>query len=138
MPCAANPAGIVALVIDDEKTVRALAASVLTRAGVKVCWRRTEKRGVEMFREHHAIISIVILDLLMPVMGGEEALALLRQIDPGVPVILSSGFDESEAQRRFAELQPVHFLQKPYTAGRLAEAVAAALRAEAPDARSRS
>ncbi|MGO4885164.1 MAG: PAS domain S-box protein [Bryobacteraceae bacterium] len=132
------PAGSVALVIEDEKTVRTLADSVLTRAGMKVMLAENGKRGVEIFREHHGEISMVILDLQMPVMGGEEALALLRQINPGVPVILSSGFEQSEAQRRFAALQPVHFLQKPYTAGRLAEAVAAALRAEAPDARSRS
>jgi hypothetical protein len=42
-------------------------------------------------------------------------------------VILSSGFDESEAERRFAALKPAMFLQKPYTAGRLTDAVAATL-----------
>jgi DNA-binding NarL/FixJ family response regulator len=53
---------------------------------------------------------------------------LLRELNPEVPIILSSGFDQSEAARRFSALQPVAFLQKPYTAERLVEAVSAVLR----------
>ncbi len=121
------PAGSVALVIEDEVSIRMLAENVLTRAGIRVLLAKNGKNGVEMFREHNQEISVVLLDLQMPVMGGEEALALLRQIDPDIPIILSSGFDESEAERRFAALKPGHFLQKPYTAARLADAVAAAL-----------
>jgi FixJ family two-component response regulator len=64
----------------------------------------------------------------MPVMGGEEALTVLRGINPDVPVILSSGFDESEATRRFASQKPAGFLQKPYSAQKLVNAVAAALK----------
>jgi two-component system CheB/CheR fusion protein len=120
--------GSVVLAIDDEEAIRALAVSVLSRAGVKVLTAVDGKAGVEMFREHHGIISAVLLDFLMPVMGGEEVIALLDEIDPNVPVILSSGFDESEAARRFPGAKPARFLQKPYTTGRLLEAVAAALK----------
>jgi len=84
--------------------------------------------GVELFREHRDSVSVVILDLQMPVMGGEEALARLHEINPDVPVILSSGFDETEATRRFSTLKPAGFLQKPYTAQRLVSAVVAALK----------
>jgi signal transduction histidine kinase/CheY-like chemotaxis protein len=121
------PAGSVALVIEDEVSIRMLAENVLTRAGIRVLLAKNGKNGVEMFREHNQEISVVLLDLQMPVMGGDEALAVLRQINPDIPIILSSGFDESEAERRFAALKPEHFLQKPYTAARLADAVAAAL-----------
>ena len=85
------------------------------------------KAGVEMFREHNRVVSVVVLDLQMPIMGGEEALVLLKQINPAVPVILSSGFDESDAARRFSKLKPARFLQKPYTTERLVEAVAETL-----------
>ncbi len=122
------PPGSVVLVIDDEETIRALAVSVLSRAGVKVLSAEDGKAGVEMFREHHGIVSAVLLDFLMPVMGGEEVIGLLHEIDPSVPVIMSSGFDESEAARRFPGIKPARFLQKPYTTGRLIEAVAAALK----------
>jgi two-component system CheB/CheR fusion protein len=118
------PSGLVALVIDDEPTVRTLAQDVLSRAGIKVMTAENGAAGIDLFREHNPIISVVVLDLQMPVMGGEEALKRLREINPRVPVILSSGFDESEAQRRFSSLSPARFLQKPYTAERLAAAVA--------------
>jgi len=84
--------------------------------------------GVEIFREHKGLVSLVILDLLMPVMGGEEAIVRLQEIDPQVPVILSSGFDVSEAARRFEKYKPACFLQKPYTADRLLDSVAGTLR----------
>ena len=122
------PSGLVALVIDDEPTVRSLAQGVLSRAGIKVMTAENGAVGIDLFREHNPIISVVILDLQMPVMGGEEALKRLREINPRIPVILSSGFDESEAQRRFSSLSPARFLQKPYTAERLAAAVAETVR----------
>ncbi len=121
------PSGSVALVIDDEELIRRLADDVLSRAEIKVLTAENGKDGVEMFREHNRVVSVVVLDLQMPVMGGEEALVLLKQINPDVPVILSSGFDESEAARRFSKLKPARFLQKPYTVERLVEAIAATL-----------
>jgi len=121
------PSGSVALVIDDEEIIRRLADDVLSRAEMKVLTAENGKAGVEVFREHHRVVSVVVLDLQMPVMGGEEALMLLKQINPDVPVILSSGFDESDAARRFSKLKPARFLQKPYTTERLVEAVAETL-----------
>jgi signal transduction histidine kinase/ActR/RegA family two-component response regulator len=119
--------GSVALVIDDERTVLNVAESALSRKGVKVLTAENGERGVEIFREHAHAISVVILDLQMPVMGGEQVLPLLHEIDSDVPVILSSGFDEREVTRRFSRLKPASFLQKPFTAQRLIAAVAAVL-----------
>jgi len=124
---ASVPAGSVALVIDDEEAIRELATNVLSRAGMRVLLAEDGKSGVELFRRHNRIVSTVILDLTMPVMGGEEALPQIKRINPDVPVILSTGFDESEAVRRFSGLKPQGFLQKPYTTERLLEAVAATL-----------
>jgi DNA-binding NtrC family response regulator len=121
------PPGSVALVIDNEETVRSFAMSALSRAGMKVLVADNGKTGVEMFREHSGIVSVALLDLLTPVKGGEDVLALLRETNPDVPIILSSGFDEAEAARRFSEPKPARFLQKPYTMERLVEAVAAVL-----------
>ena len=119
--------GSAALVIDDEQVVRALAHTVLSGKGMRVWTADNGKAGVELFREHNQELSVVVLDLTMPVMGGEEALALLKQINPNIPVILSSGYDESEAERRFSGLKPARFLQKPYTSERLVQVVAATL-----------
>jgi two-component system CheB/CheR fusion protein len=122
------PAGSVALVIDDEEAVRDLATNVLSRAGMRVMVAADGKSGVELFQRYNRIVSAVILDLTMPVMTGEVALPLIKQINPDVPVILSTGFDASEAARRFPGLRPQGFLQKPYTNERLVEAIAGTMK----------
>jgi CheY-like chemotaxis protein len=122
------PPGTVALVIDDEKTVLDIAQNALSRSGIRVLTAENGKRGIEIFREHRALISVVILDLQMPVMGGEETLRHLKEIAPQLPVILSSGFDESEVTRRFSRVKPAAFLQKPFTSQRLLSAVAGVLK----------
>ncbi len=96
------PVGSVALVIDDEKAVRNVLEGTLSLRGMKVLTAENGKIGVELFREHRDMVSVIILDLQMPVMGGEEALALLHEINPEIPVILSSGFHRSEVIRRFS------------------------------------
>jgi two-component system CheB/CheR fusion protein len=123
----AIPAGSVALIIDDDQTIRELVTSTLSRAGMRVLVATDGQSGVELFRRYNRIVAVAILDLTMPVMGGEEALRQIKRINPDVPVILSSGFDESEAVRRFSGIKPQGFLQKPYTIERLVEAVAATL-----------
>jgi two-component system cell cycle sensor histidine kinase/response regulator CckA len=80
---------------------------------------------------HHQLAA-VILDMTMPVMSGEEALNHMRLIDPGVPVILSSGYNEVEAIRRFAGKGLAGFLQKPYTAKALAEKLTLTLHGAQP------
>jgi len=103
-----------------------MATEVLSRAGMKVLTAENGRTGSEMFREHHSIISVVLLDLQMPVKGGDQVLAEMKLVNPNVPVILSSGYDESDASRRYG-LKPAGFLQKPYTSDRLLESVAGAI-----------
>ena len=89
--------------------------------------------GVDRFRELQMKLRIVILDMTMPVMSGEEALHHMRTINPGIPVVLSSGYNEVEAIQRFAGKGLAGFIQKPYTSAALAEKVSAILRTvEAP------
>ena len=72
-------------------------------------------------------IALVILDLSMPVMSGEECLKKLKGIRPDIPVLLSRGFNEAEVVRRFQASGVTGFLQKPYTARHLAEVVKSTL-----------
>jgi two-component system CheB/CheR fusion protein len=120
--------GSLALIIDDEKIIRNLAEAALSRRGMKVLTAENGRTGVEIFREHKDELSFVVLDLQMPKMSGDQALPLLAELNPEVPVILSSGFDESEAARKFSGAKPVAFLQKPYTVERLIETISAVLR----------
>jgi len=70
---------------------------------------------------------VVILDISMPGMSGEETLSALRKIRPGVKVFLSSGYSEAEAMTMFRSERVAGFVQKPYTSAALADKVRRAL-----------
>jgi CheY-like chemotaxis protein len=110
--CSVHP-GETILVIDDEEMVRGVATAVLERHGFRVLSAENGKAGVAVLRRHRGKVALVVLDLLMPEMGGAEALERLREIRPDVPVLLSSGFDQSEAGRRFTGKKLAGFIQKP-------------------------
>jgi DNA-binding response OmpR family regulator len=86
------------------------------------------RQAVDVFTANAEAISLVILDLTMPVLDGSAVFAELRRIRPGVRVILSSGYDEVETTRRFSGQGLAGFLQKPYTAAELEEKLSSALR----------
>ena len=91
--------------------------------GIVVLGAANGNDGVALYRERAAEIELVLLDLSMPGMSGQEALAALRQIDPAVCVVVSSGYNQVETMRRFQDEEPVGFLQKPYNADRLIQTV---------------
>ncbi|MEO8370450.1 MAG: PAS domain S-box protein [Candidatus Solibacter sp.] len=108
------------LVVDDEEMVRNMARVMLERAGYHVETVPDGRQAVERFSARPTHFDAVLLDLTMPVMDGQEALQRIHAIRPKMPVILSSGFSEDEALRRFEGRGLAGFLQKPYTASALA------------------
>jgi signal transduction histidine kinase/CheY-like chemotaxis protein len=117
----------VILLVDDEELVRRVAATMLAHLGYTVLEAANGQEAIDLFQHNWSNIMLVILDLSMPVMNGEECLRRLKSIKADVPVLLSSGFDETEAARRFRSAGVATFLQKPYTAQHLAELVKSAL-----------
>ncbi len=125
-PRAAAPAGAspgLVLVIDDEAPVREAVADILEIEGVQVVGAATGAAGIDLYRDRVAEIGLVLLDLSMPGMTGDETLRRLREINPDIQVVLSSGYSEAEATRRFTGLGLVGFIQKPYDAASLVEVV---------------
>jgi PAS domain S-box-containing protein len=116
------------LVIDDEPSVRDVARAILEKAGFEVLVAASGREGLERFRACADRIVAVLLDMTMPDLAGEEVFAELRSIRPGVPVILSSGYNEQDATRRFAPSGLAGFIQKPYLPADLLSKVRAALR----------
>jgi len=116
------------LVVDDEPTIRRFAKLALETFGYKVLVAESGEAGVELFSERHDSINLVLLDLTMPVMNGEETYEHLRRINPLVPVVLSSGFSHAIAAERFRGKGIAGFLGKPYTGPQLDEAIEAAMR----------
>jgi CheY-like chemotaxis protein len=119
--------GGLVLVIDDEEPVRSVALAALQRYGYSVELAENGAEGVERFRHCADEVIAVVLDLTMPVLGGESTLRLLKQIRPDVPVIASSGCSETEASRRFPAGELAAFLQKPYSSAALGRTLKAVL-----------
>jgi CheY-like chemotaxis protein len=115
------------MVVDDETIVRSLARQTLERYGYTVIVAENGARALEIFRAEAPRLRCVVLDLTMPVMSGEETLAHMKQIRRDVPIILSSGFNEAQAVRKFAGKGLAGFLQKPYKAAALVEKVRGAI-----------
>jgi len=118
----------VVLVVDDERAVREMAKKALERQGYEVLLADSGLAALDTFRNYVGKIALVILDLSMPNMGGEEALPELRKIRPDVRVVVSSGYSESETMILFHEQRVAGFIQKPYTLRDLAEKVNAVIR----------
>ena len=115
------------LVVDDEDAVRQTAKSALQSYGYRVVLAQNGEEGVNLFREFRDEISVVLLDMTMPVMSGEEAFMRIKHIREDIRVVLSSGYDETEATRRFTGKGLAGFVQKPYTAADLAAKMKRAL-----------
>lgn len=115
------------LFIDDEPVIRSVARTILTSAGFNVITASDGLDGLNMFCENRNGISLVILDLTMPNMDGDEVFRKIREIDKSVPVIVSSGYNENEILARFSGCPPDGFLKKPYTAPELRNKIGAML-----------
>jgi PAS domain S-box-containing protein len=111
------------LLVDDEETIRGVGQLMLEGLGFSVITAEDGQQAVEIYNSRRSEIAVVLLDLTMPRMNGEEAFRELRRINPGVRVILSSGYSEQEIAGRFAGKGLAGFIQKPFTIKDLAKIV---------------
>jgi CheY-like chemotaxis protein len=107
-------ASSIALLVDDEPVVREVGQAMLKRFGFEVLVARNGQEALELFRQHHSRVALVILDMTMPVLSGAETYSALRRIRSDVPVIVASGYNEQDATSRFAGRGPAGFIQKPF------------------------
>ncbi len=115
------------LVVDDEEQVRRAAGRILERMGFEVLSAEDGREAVAIFRSHADEIVLVLLDMMMPRMGGERTFTELRRIRPEVRVVLSSGYNQQEAVDRFVGRGLAGFIQKPYPKDELERVVREAL-----------
>jgi len=108
-----------ALVIDDELFIRVAAKSMIESMKWKSICAADGVSGVELFKKHQKSIGIVLLDMTMPGMDGLATFDAIIAIDPDAKVILSTGYSEGEAKKKFDGKGLAGFLQKPYTVEQL-------------------
>ncbi|HXC15885.1 MAG TPA: PAS domain S-box protein [Holophagaceae bacterium] len=116
-----QPAGAV-LVVDDEPDIRESAVELFRLLGFETVFEASDgAEALEVFQARATEISLVFMDLTMPRMSGREAFRALRELDPAVLVILTSGFNEEAGLD--GDERPSAFLQKPYRFIQLRNAV---------------
>jgi PAS domain S-box-containing protein len=130
LPCSAEPAtsvdrreprtasewhghGLVMLV-DDDARVRTVTALLLRDIGFEVLAMATGRDAVREFERRAEEVKVVVLDVTMPDLSGDQVLRELRRRRADVPVLLCSGYSEDEMRDRFSERDLACFLQKPY------------------------
>lgn len=116
-----RPAEGTILVVDDEPDVRATARLLLEFLGYRVLEAGDGPTALGILDDTSTPIVGVLLDLTMPIMDGEETLARIRDHHPDLPVVVSSGYDETGAMGGVLSDGPTAFLQKPYTLQELAD-----------------
>ena len=108
------------LLVDDEEMIRVVAAKMLQNLGYQVASAVDGLEAIEYFKEHHSEISLVILDLIMPRMGGRDCFKKLREINPEIKVLLSTGYGLNGMLKELQDDGIHHVIQKPYRINSLA------------------
>jgi CheY-like chemotaxis protein len=111
------------MVVDDQDSVREVTMQMLHKIGYDTLPAADASEAIALLTEHGHRIVAVLLDMTMPGMEGPEALERLRRIQPGLPVLLASGYNEPEIGDRFHQEKPDGFLKKPFTPRQLREAL---------------
>ena len=103
------------LLVDDEDTIREVGQDMLETIGYQVMTAADGKEAVEIYKENHGNIDIILMDMVMPNMGGGKAYDHLKEIDPGINVILSSGYSIDGEASEILDRGCNGFIQKPFT-----------------------
>ncbi len=103
------------LIADDEEAICAVGKLMLEKMGFQVLTAADGREALSQFRTYEDQIRCVLLDLTMPHLNGEEAFREMRLIRPDIKVIITSGYNESDATQRFIGKGLAGFIQKPYS-----------------------
>jgi PAS domain S-box-containing protein len=111
------------LLVDDEEMILAVGAEMLNRLGYTVLEAKDGREAVEIYRAHQDRIDLVILDMVMPDMNGGEVYDKMKDINPDVKALLSSGYSINGLPIEMLEQGCDEFIQKPFGIKELAERI---------------
>ena len=115
------------LLVDDEEMIRDLGSRVLTKAGYKVVTASNGKDALNVYEAHSAEIALVVLDLIMPEMGGKQCLEGLLRLNPAVKVVIASGYSADGPTKDALAAGAKGFVKKPYDIRQVLEVVRSVL-----------
>ena len=111
------------LVVDDEALLRKLLSTILQRQGFSVWMADGGRAALDLYRQHQAAVSVVLLDVRMPDMDGPQTLAALQRINPAVVCCFMSGQAGDHTPESLLALGAVRLFEKPFRTDELARAL---------------
>jgi CheY-like chemotaxis protein len=116
----ARQAGTV-LLVDDEEILLEVVKELLRSIGYRVLVARDGEEAIQIHRKYRNDIDIVLLDMMMPNMGGGETYDRMKEMNPEIRVLLSSGFGVDGGPSKILERGCDGFIQKPFTINELSD-----------------
>jgi two-component system cell cycle sensor histidine kinase/response regulator CckA len=111
------------LVVEDEEMLRSLVKDVLTRAGYSVIFALDGSEALHVYDDHRDTIDLVLLDLGLPKLAGDEVLIALKQRNPHVKIVFSTGYVRKEKSKELMDLGAQGVVFKPYTVSVLLDTI---------------
>ncbi|MFN3480735.1 MAG: response regulator, partial [Thermodesulfovibrionales bacterium] len=112
------------LIVDDEEATRNLLSDALSGLGYNTIEASNGREAIDFYLSNRDTIDLVILDLIMPVMGGEETLIKLREINPDVKVLIATGYGVSETLNEILRDRGINgFINKPFNIAEISEMI---------------
>ena len=115
------------LLVDDEEIVRNIAFKMLTRIGYEVVLTSDGQEAVDFYQDHHEEIDLVVVDMLMPRMNGRDCFRRLREINPQVRAILSTGYSHNQSIQEVLDEGLLAYISKPFDLQEIASVVGSVL-----------
>ena len=116
----------VILVVDDKEVIRALFKGTLEELGHSVIVAETSSKGLELVKEQD--FGLVFLDLKMPGMSGAELFRQIRAVKPKLPVVIATGYPDSDMMMQAMDQGPFGVMNKPFGKADIIDAVTNFLR----------
>ena len=109
--------------IDDDDMIADVSELILKNSGYDVVSAKSGKEAIEVYKENHSRIDMVILDMILPDMDGGDTYDRLKEINPEIKVLLASGYDIDYQGRDIMERGCDGFIQKPFNMNELLEKI---------------
>jgi two-component system, cell cycle sensor histidine kinase and response regulator CckA len=111
------------LVAEDDEMLLSLLEKILTKSGYTVLLARNGEEAVGLFEEHADKIDMALLDVIMPILGGQHVMEKIQAVAPDMKFLFSSGYSENAIQTDFIIKDGLRLIKKPYKSSELLQAV---------------
>lgn len=118
-----NGAGETILLVDDELTVIETGKAVLESLGYRVLTAQNGEEAVATFKGQGGEIDLILMDVVMPVMGGDDAASAIRKIKPEIKIIFATGYAKPSSSDGIFDMESETVISKPYSTGRISQLI---------------